>query len=107
MYNIGYNKNFVLTAGVAVLITSTFCLFSMFHIKRKRNKLEKISNSYSNLIGNTPLVKLQELSRLTGCNVLAKVVISLTIIVKIVNNLLRWNLLIQEEPGKTERRNTC
>ena len=35
-------------------------------------KKMKIENSFTKLIGNTPLIKLEKASKLTRCNILAK-----------------------------------
>lgn len=36
------------------------------------NSMNSIINGFKNAIGNTPLIKLERLSKETGCNILVK-----------------------------------
>lgn len=51
--------------GIIIGITST-----LFYYQKKSKKIKEIKDGFVDLIGNTPLVKLESLSRATGCTIL-------------------------------------
>ena len=63
-------SGFIAVASLAIIACSSV-IYVMFKIKSKDEKTDE--KAYSQLIGNTALVELPQLSKLTGCRIFAKV----------------------------------
>ena len=69
-------NSLLLIVGSATIVgCSVIFYLHKYHVGKKQKKPEEdvTLKAYLQLIGNTPLVELPQLSKLTGCRIFAKV----------------------------------
>lgn len=58
------------SAGVLLLSTALFCLWTYVRGIAKKNKGSSAAQGFTDLIGDTPLIEIKCLSEMTGCRIL-------------------------------------
>lgn len=67
------NKNILTYTLCCVAVSSSlYSLYLLYQNQKRTNLPEAKENGLTDLIGNTPLVKIKSLSKLTGCEIYAK-----------------------------------
>lgn len=61
----------LVASSCCIVLTGVF-VHIIWRKKRNRNKLNQLESGFPGLVGNTPLIRLESLSKATGCTILVK-----------------------------------